>query len=137
MKKSQALLPAVLALASVFPACAQKNANAGETAAADATQSSAQPPKRDDRAVKAQPVIEGDPDKPPAKSEADTHRITVQQLKQKMDANEDIVILDVRSNNSYNTSNVKIRGAIRIDPDQIEAKLKELPKDKEIITYCT
>lgn len=64
-------------------------------------------------------------------------RITINELKAKMDNGEDIVILDVRTSKDYLDSNVKIKGAVRIDPDSIERKYKVLPKDKEIITYCT
>src|SRR2546422_376188 len=55
-----------------------------------------------DRKVKALPVVEGDSD------ESAQDRITVQKLKQKMDAGEDIVILDVRSDLAYHGSTVKI-----------------------------
>lgn len=64
-------------------------------------------------------------------------RITVKELKAKMDKGEDIVILDVRTSRSYMESKVKIKGAVRIDPAQIEKRYKELPMEKEIITYCT
>lgn len=64
-------------------------------------------------------------------------RITVKELKAKMDKGEDIVVLDVRQSRSYMESKVKIKGAVRIDPAQIEKRYKELPMEKEIITYCT
>ncbi|MBI5681960.1 MAG: hypothetical protein HZB79_08350 [Deltaproteobacteria bacterium] len=64
-------------------------------------------------------------------------RITVKELKAKMDKGGDIVILDARVSSSYLDSMVKIKGAVRIDPDSIERKYQVLPKDKEIIAYCT
>ena len=64
-------------------------------------------------------------------------RITKEELKAKMDKGEDIVVLDVRVSSSYLDSMVKIKGAVRIDPDSIARKYQSLPKDKEIITYCT
>jgi hypothetical protein len=63
-------------------------------------------------------------------------RITIQELKEKMDRAENIVILDVRSGEDYASSKVKITGAIRIPLDQIAARSKELPAEKEIIAYC-
>jgi len=64
-------------------------------------------------------------------------RITVQELKAKMDKGEDVVILDVRAGREYKDSKIRIRGDIRIPIVQLEARSNELPRDKEIITYCT
>lgn len=66
---------------------------------------------------------------------ADVTRITKEELKAKMEKGEKIVILDTRW--SYDSSKVKIKGAIRIAPNEVETRYKELPRDKEIITYCT
>jgi rhodanese-related sulfurtransferase len=81
--------------------------------------------------VTALPVVEDDPAQP-AKD-----RITIHQLKKKLDAKEEIIILDVRSRTAYLGSTVKIKGAVRMLPEQIEERRHELPKDKEIIIYCT
>ncbi len=64
-------------------------------------------------------------------------RITVQELKAKMDKGEDLVILDVRTGNDYEGSKIKIKGAVRMSIVNIEDRYKQLPKDKEIVTYCT
>lgn len=66
---------------------------------------------------------------------ADVTRITKEELKAKMEKGEEIIILDTRW--SYDSSKVKIKGAIRIAPNEVETRYKELPRDKEIITYCT
>ena len=63
--------------------------------------------------------------------------ITVQELKAKMDKGEDVVIIDVRAGREYEDSKIKIKGAIRMSIVKIEDRYKELPKDKEIVTYCT
>lgn len=64
-------------------------------------------------------------------------RITVQDLKAKMDRGDDLVILDVRTGNDYEGSKIKIKGAVRMSIVKIEDRYKELPKDKEVVTYCT
>ena len=64
-------------------------------------------------------------------------RITIRQLKRMMDAKEDFVIVDNRDGSSYVGSTVKIKGAIHITLNELEAKLKDLPKNKLIVTYCT
>lgn len=64
-------------------------------------------------------------------------RIAKEALKAKIEKGEQIVILDVRTGMSYKGSDVKIKGALRIPPEAVEMRYKELPMDKEIITYCT
>lgn len=64
-------------------------------------------------------------------------RIAKEELKERMDKSEEIVILDVRATDSYNGSNVKIKGSRRKDPLAVERWHKEVPKDKLIVTYCT
>jgi rhodanese-related sulfurtransferase len=43
------------------------------------------------------------------------------------------VVIDTRVLDSYNE---KIRGALQIPYDQVEAHLKDIPRNKEIILYC-
>jgi len=66
----------------------------------------------------------------------DIPRITIQELKAKMDRAEDITILDVRSGEDYQASQYKIRGAVRIPLDQLADRSNELPAEKETIAYC-
>jgi len=46
----------------------------------------------------------------------------------------DIVVLDVRSREGYREGHLP--GAINIPFEELPARMKELPKDKEIISYC-
>jgi len=64
-------------------------------------------------------------------------RITAQELKAKIDKGEDILIIDVRTGFDYERSKIKIKDAVRISIVRIEEKAGELPRDKEIVTYCT
>lgn len=64
-------------------------------------------------------------------------RITIKELKRKMDCREDLVIIDSRAGNALIGSAVRIKGAIHITLDDLAARLSELPKNKEIIIYCT
>jgi len=63
-------------------------------------------------------------------------RMTIQELKEKMDRGDRIVILDVRSAQDYSPSPSKIRGAIRIPLDHLKSRYTELPAAAEIVTYC-
>lgn len=48
-----------------------------------------------------------------------------------------IVIADVRSHGYYDPDEQRVRGSIRIEPNNLEAALEILPKDKPIYLYCT
>lgn len=63
------------------------------------------------------------------------NRVTPEEAHEKWEKGE-AVLLDVRRG-SWNESEVKAEGAVRIPPDEIELHYTELPKDKEIIAYCT
>ena len=64
-------------------------------------------------------------------------RITVEELKSRLDGGAKILILDVRSRSSYASSDVSIKGAVRIAPDELNDRARELPVDGEVVTYCT
>ena len=64
-------------------------------------------------------------------------RITKEELKKKIDKSEDVIILDVRTAGSYNGSTMRIKGDMRKEPNMAESWYKDLPMDKEIVTYCT
>jgi rhodanese-related sulfurtransferase len=70
----------------------------------------------------------------------DLPRISVEELKQLIDKNADIVIVDTRDGGSYAAGHIK--GAINIyydvtsDPMQRQMMLIALPMDKLIVTYC-
>ncbi len=72
-----------------------------------------------------------------AASPAEVTRISVDELKARLDRGDDIVILDVRSPKSYARSMVRIKGAVRIAPRELDRRARELPMGKEIVTYCT
>ncbi|MFA6296796.1 MAG: rhodanese-like domain-containing protein [Patescibacteria group bacterium] len=61
--------------------------------------------------------------------------ITASELKEKIDNQENIYILDVQSEQNYLTKHIP--GSINIPYEQVEARIKEIPNNKEIITTCT
>src|SRR3989344_4910910 len=64
----------------------------------------------------------------------DELKILPKELKKKLDLNEDIFLLDVRNPNEFEIA--KIKNAKLIPLPQLESKLHEIPKEKEIIIYC-
>jgi hypothetical protein len=85
--------------------------------------------------AKAKPVPSEAP--PQASENADIERITVEELKAKIARNEVLTIIDDRSEGSYEASETQIKGSIRMTVDEIQSRLKEVPRNREIITYCT
>jgi hypothetical protein len=72
------------------------------------------------------PVIAG--------SKKDVPRISAEDLKEKYNTG-NVLIVDVRDQASYDANHIK--GALHIPLASIEANLDLLPKEKEIVTYCT
>ena len=61
-------------------------------------------------------------------------RITPAELKEAQSKGA-VVLIDVRSEPVYKTGHIK--GALSIPLDEFTARLKELPRDKMIVTYCS
>lgn len=66
-------------------------------------------------------------------------RVQVEELAQKLssDGADRILIVDTRSHGYYDAGATRIKGSIRIEPNNLEEELKNLPKDKDIYLYCT
>jgi rhodanese-related sulfurtransferase len=62
-------------------------------------------------------------------------KITVDQLKTML-ANPDLAIIDVRTGIDWNSSEWKIKGAIREDPFDTDTWAARYPKDKTLVIYC-
>lgn len=65
----------------------------------------------------------------------DVPRISKNELRAKLGSS-DFVLLDVRSEGDWEMSDEKITGAVRMDPQNVDAWAGTLPKDKEIVLYC-
>jgi rhodanese-related sulfurtransferase len=63
-------------------------------------------------------------------------RITVDELRQKLDAGEKPVILDLRSKVELEQDPSLIPGAMHFVIDEIEQRRHEFPMDQDIIVYC-
>ena len=70
----------------------------------------------------------------PANPVAEAPRISVADAKKAIDAGKAILV-DVRSAMSYQQEHAK--GAISRPTHEIATRMSELPKDRQIITYCT
>ncbi len=63
-------------------------------------------------------------------------RISPAEAKARVDAGK-AIILDSVAEHHWSEVSRSVKGAIRINPDEIDKHYQELPKDKDIIAYCT
>ena len=64
-------------------------------------------------------------------------RISVDEVKARMDRGEPFSIVDVRDEGAWEKSSLKIQGAVRIPADDVEQRLGELPHDRAAVAYCS
>jgi membrane protein DedA with SNARE-associated domain len=68
-----------------------------------------------------------------------TPRVQVQELAARLASDDSarVLIVDVRSHGYYDIGAERIAGSLRIEPNNLEEEIKNLPKDKDIYLYCT
>jgi rhodanese-related sulfurtransferase len=64
-------------------------------------------------------------------------RITVDELRKRMDAGEDFTIIDSRNPQAWAASSEKLPDALRIPVDAFEQNVSRIPRDKPVVVYCT
>lgn len=64
-------------------------------------------------------------------------RISPEELHQKIDAGEDVVIVDLRHSLDFEAEAATLPGALHIPPDELERRHEEIPRDRDVILYCT
>ena len=64
-----------------------------------------------------------------------TARITPEELKEKLDAGEDPLILDVRHALEFKVDPHIIPGAFRLSIEDLERELRRIPRDRDVILY--
>jgi membrane protein DedA with SNARE-associated domain len=64
-------------------------------------------------------------------------RITPEELKKKMDAGEEVVIVDLRGSMDFEAEPITIPGARRINAADLDSAKEELTKAQEVVLYCT
>ncbi|HVC91882.1 MAG TPA: DedA family protein/thiosulfate sulfurtransferase GlpE [Acidobacteriaceae bacterium] len=64
-------------------------------------------------------------------------RITPEELKQKLDSNEEVAIVDLRHPLEFLPEPYSIPGSIRFPMEELERRNLEIPRDRDIVLYCT
>ncbi len=67
----------------------------------------------------------------------DISRVTVDEVKERLDRGDPIASIDARGAESWSKSDEQIRGSIRIPADDVEKRLGDIPRDRSIVVYCT
>lgn len=76
-----------------------------------------------------------------AQQTAPVSMITVEELKAKLERNEPVTIIDVRSSEGFANSTTTVKGSIHFKLRKLKSRLryaplKDLPRNGEIVTYC-
>jgi len=64
-------------------------------------------------------------------------RISPEELKEEIDSGLPVVVVDLRNRVAIEGDALQIAGALRLTPEQIEDRHVEIPRDRDIILYCT
>ncbi len=64
-------------------------------------------------------------------------RITPVELRRKQDAGEEVVIIDLRPSAELELDPSLIPGAIHLGMEEVEHRHQEIPRDREVIVYCS
>ena len=64
-------------------------------------------------------------------------RIAPEELKKMLDAGEEVLILDLRDALDFAANPQRLPTARRIAPEELEARHTELPRDRDVVLYCT
>jgi len=65
----------------------------------------------------------------------ETTRMSIEELKGML-GNPDLVVVDVRRGGDWKSSAVKIKGAVREDPEKADTWMSKYSKDKTLVFYC-
>ena len=71
------------------------------------------------------------------KEELAVERITPQELHHKFRAGEPVAVLDLRNPLDVLPDARTLPGAVRVDPDQLKQRQGGIPRDRDVVLYCT
>jgi membrane protein DedA with SNARE-associated domain/rhodanese-related sulfurtransferase len=63
-------------------------------------------------------------------------RITPEELKEKIDGGEDVIIVDLRHSIEFEAQPETIPGALHMDAAELEEASEAIPRDREIVLFC-
>ena len=63
--------------------------------------------------------------------------LSVAEIRAILDRGDPVTFIDSRNPIAWASSKVKIRGALRVPIDEVPEHLDTLPRDQQLIVYCT
>ena len=70
----------------------------------------------------------------PSKSQLKIERVSIDEVGQRMS---DVIFVDARSATALSRNPFQVQGATHVPVKEIEQRLRQLPRDRTLITYCT
>ncbi len=67
----------------------------------------------------------------------ESDRITVDELRRRLAAGERPVMVDARSEDAWSRAESQVPGSIRVPPDEVATHLREIPRGRPVVAYCT
>ena len=64
-------------------------------------------------------------------------RIQPKELMEKLEAGEEMVIVDLRHLITFEADGEKVPGALHLPPEELDARHHEIPRDRDVVLYCT
>lgn len=66
-----------------------------------------------------------------------TRRLTPDQLRARLASGDPIRVVDLRAAMEYEVTRQTVPGAIRMDPEELDDRHEEIPRDCDVVLYCT
>jgi membrane protein DedA with SNARE-associated domain len=64
-------------------------------------------------------------------------RITPEELMHKLEAREEVIIVDLRHPRDVESQGTKLPGALHMAPTELDTRHQEIPRDRDIVLYCS
>jgi len=64
-------------------------------------------------------------------------RVAPEEVARRMERGEAFTFVDARNPQAWGGSGVKLPGAIRVPAEEVEKRLREIPRGRPVVAYCT
>ena len=64
-------------------------------------------------------------------------RITPEELRRRLDAGQEIAVVDLRHALEFDADSMKVPGALHLLPEELERRHQEIPRDRDVVLYCS
>jgi membrane protein DedA with SNARE-associated domain/rhodanese-related sulfurtransferase len=66
-----------------------------------------------------------------------SRRLTPEALRLRLESGDSVRIVDLRTTIAFEVTRQTLPGAMRLDPEELDARHTEIPRDRDIVLYCT